>query len=337
MRGRLFSAERDPEVHMIEVENLTKYYGDHAAIRELSFRIDKGEVIGFLGLNGAGKSTTLKILGCVLLPTSGRVTIDGFDVASDSHEVRKRIGFLPDLPPLYPEMTVADYLAFVARLRGVAAGDVAARVADAERKTATTEVHDEAIGTLSHGFRQRVGLAQAIVHNPALLILDEPASGLDPEQIVQMRALIRGLRGEHTILLSSHNLPEVSQTCDRLLIIDDGRIVASGTEEEFGRRLGGAEAILIDIATPGERAPVEHALQTLRQVSGVANASLVSEEAGVAHLRVEADPRLRPHLVRALVHADLDVLRVDLGSHLESIFLRLIRPEHGSTAKGGQA
>src|SRR5262249_25048017 len=154
--------------------------------------------------NGAGKSTSLRILGCVLLPTSGRVVIDGIDITVDPLEVQKRIGFLPDVPPLYPEMLVGDYLGFVAQLRGVPAREVASRVADAERKTALTDAHDEVIGSLSHGFRQRVGLAQALVHNPALLILDEPTSGLDPEQIVEMRALIRALRGAHTILLSSH-------------------------------------------------------------------------------------------------------------------------------------
>ena len=214
---------------MIEVEGLTKYYGARAAIRDLTFSIGRGEVIGFLGLNGAGKSTTLKVLGCVLLPTAGRVVIDGFDVTRDPHEIRKRIGFLPDTPPLYNEMTVGGYLDFVARLRGVPAREAAGRVAEVEKKTAIADVHDEMIATLSHGYRQRVGLAQAIVHNPALLILDEPTSGLDPEQIVEMRSLIHGLRGEHTILLSSHNLPEVSQTCDRLLVIHQGSIVAVGS------------------------------------------------------------------------------------------------------------
>src|SRR3954468_10533745 len=167
---------------MIQVEGLTKYYGSQAAIRDLSFNIDRGQVIGFLGLNGAGKSTTLKVLGCVLLPTAGRVEIDGFDVTRDPHEIRKRIGFLPDTPPLYNEMRVGDYLAFVAQLRGVSTEDVDKRVREAEEQTAVRDRHDDVIGTLSHGYRQRVGLAQALVHQPKLLILDEPTSGLDPVQ-----------------------------------------------------------------------------------------------------------------------------------------------------------
>src|SRR5512140_2291998 len=186
---------------MIQVEGLTKYYGEHVAIRDLAFTINKGEVIGFLGLNGAGKSTTLKVLGCVLLPTAGHVVIDGFDVTRDPHEIRKRIGFLPDLPPLYDEMTVRDYLAFVAQLRGVTAADTQARVSEVIQKCALTERQGDLIGSLSHGFRQRVGVAQAMVHKPSLLILDEPTSGLDPNQIREMRNLIRGLKGEHTVLL----------------------------------------------------------------------------------------------------------------------------------------
>src|SRR5438552_18492206 len=153
---------------MIQVDGLTNYYGEHAAIRDLQFAIDRGEVIGFLGLNGAGKTTTLKVLGCVLLPTAGQVTVDGIDIAEDPHEIRRRIGFLPDSPPLYNEMTVGRYLSFAAQLRGVAAGDAPARVAEAEEKTATRHVHDELISSLSHGFRQRVGVAQALAHNPTL-------------------------------------------------------------------------------------------------------------------------------------------------------------------------
>lgn len=298
---------------MIEVQGLTKYYGEHAAIRDLSFTIDKGEVIGFLGLNGAGKSTTLRVLGCVLLPTAGRVKIDGLDLGTEPHEVRKRIGFLPDVPPLYDEMTVGGYLAFVAQLRGVPASEVDARVREVEEKTALREMHDEIVGTLSHGYRQRVGLAQAMVHRPRLLILDEPTSGLDPVQIVEMRKLIRNLRGEHTVLLSSHILSEISQTCDRLLVIHEGALVGSGTEADLSK--GAGVAIEVEVAGNADKAK-----SALAAVDGVRGVELV----GANQLRVQSSGELRPAVVRALVNAGVDVLRVDrAASQLESIFLQL--------------
>jgi ABC-2 type transport system ATP-binding protein len=306
---------------MIEVKGLTKYYGEHAAIRDLSFAIGKGEVIGFLGLNGAGKSTTLKILGCVLLPTAGDVTVDGIDIARHPHEVRRRIGFLPDQPPLYPEMTVGRYLTFVARLRGVASADAAARVAEAEEKTATRSVHEEPIANLSHGFRQRVGVAQALVHRPKLLILDEPTSGLDPRQIVDMRETIRALRGEHTVLLSSHILSEISQTCDRLLIIQEGEIVDQGSEEEIARRLGGGAAVSIEVEVAG--AP-ESALGILQALPGILRATVAKQAGGVTALRVDSTADLRAQVARALVMGGIDLLRIDRGTgRLEKIFLQL--------------
>jgi ABC-2 type transport system ATP-binding protein len=305
---------------MIQVRELTKYYGDRPAIRNISFDIDRGEVIGFLGLNGAGKTTTLKILGCVLLPTAGRVVVDGLDVTQRPHEVRRRIGFLPDLPPLYNEMTVGAYLTFAARLRKVPLREVAARVAEAEEKTALREVHGDVIGSLSHGYRQRVGLAQALVHKPALLILDEPTAGLDPVQIVEMRNLIRLLRGEHTLLISSHFLAEISQTCDRLLVIQAGEIVAQGSEETLASSMGPPE-IQIDV-----RATAERALAAVRGVPGVLGVTVARDEGGEVELRVQARDDVRPALVRAIVSHGLDVLRLDRGaSRLESIFIQLAR------------
>jgi ABC-2 type transport system ATP-binding protein len=306
---------------MIQVRELTKYYGEHPAIRDLTFDIQRGEVIGFLGLNGAGKTTTLKILGCVLLPTSGRVVVDGLDVTQRPHEVRRRIGFLPDTPPLYNEMTVGAYLAFAARLRGVPARDTARRVAEAEEKTSLREVHGEMIGALSHGYRQRVGLAQALVHQPALLILDEPTAGLDPIQIVEMRNLMRRLRGDHTLLISSHILSEISQTCDRLLMIQEGQIVAQGTVEEIAGTVGSAGEIEIDAKGPADR--VAAAVKT---VSGVRAVSVIHDENGVVSLRVQAAADLRPAIVRAVVSHGLDLLRLDRSaSRLEAVFLQLAR------------
>ena len=309
---------------MIEVKGLTKYYGEHAAIHDLNFAISSGEVIGFLGLNGAGKTTTLKVLGCVLLPTAGEVTVDGIDIARDPHAVRRRIGFLPDTPPLYGEMTVGRYLTFAAELRGVAGTAAARAVAEAEEKTATREVHDQLISSLSHGYRQRVGVAQALVHKPKLLILDEPTSGLDPVQIVEMRSTVKALRGEHTILLSSHILSEISRTCDRLLVIQHGEIVAQGTEQELATQLGGGGTIEVEIAGPSARA-----IEAARTVTGIGECTVIRESDGVALLSLQGAPDLRPKVARALVGNGIDLLRIDRGAaRLESIFLQLTqRPE----------
>jgi ABC-2 type transport system ATP-binding protein len=310
---------------MIKVEGLTKYYGERAAIRDLSFSIEKGEVIGFLGLNGAGKSTTLKVLGCVLLPTSGRVLIDGFDVTRDPHEIRKRIGFLPDTPPLYDEMTVEGYLEFVAELRGVSRADLAARVSEAMKKTALTDRKDDVIASLSHGYRQRVGVAQALVHNPRLLILDEPTSGLDPVQIVEMRELIQKLKGDHTVLVSSHILGEISQICDRYLVIQQGEIIARGTESDLANLLGNAGAVEVEVLGAAQKA-----IDVIKSVPGVTDVTLVKLDGDVAALRAVGTGELRPELVKALVAANINVLRVDkAAARLENIFLKLT---HGKEA-----
>jgi len=307
---------------MIEVKGLTKYYGELAAIRDLAFSIDSGEVIGFLGLNGAGKTTALKILGCILLPTAGDVTVDGIDIARDPHEVRRRIGFLPDTPPLYNDMTVGRYLRFAAELRGIPGSEASKAVTEAEEKTAIRDKHDQPIFSLSHGYRQRVGVAQALVHKPKLLILDEPTSGLDPVQIVEMRAMIRALRGEHTVLLSSHILSEISQTCDRLLVIQRGEIVAQGSEQDLATQLGGGgSTIEVEVAAPSARA-----IEVARTVTGIGECTVIREAGGVALVSLVGALDLRPKVVRALVQNGIDILRIDRGAaRLESIFLQLTK------------
>ena len=312
---------------MIEANQLSKYFGERAAIRDLTFAIASGEVVGLLGLNGAGKTTTLRVLSCLLLPTAGTVRVDGIEVTEDPYAIRRKIGFLPALPPLYPEMTVGDYLGFAARLRQVPGREVPARVAEAEAKTALGDMHREIIGELSHGYRQRVGLAQAIVHKPALLILDEPAAGLDPAQIVEMRHLLRGLRGEHTVLISSHFLTEISQTCDRLLVIHDGELVGQGTEAELASSMGqGGHTIEVEVR--GQPADIAARLAALPGVTQ-ARSMEASEAATVWTISAGAD--VRAEVARLLVSSGCDLLRLESRASvsLESIFMAMTHKPAG--------
>ena len=311
---------------MIEVDKLTKYFGERAAIRDLSFSIARGEVIGFLGLNGAGKTTTLRILGCLLLPSSGTVRVDGLEVTQNPYEIRRNIGFLPDMPPLYPEMTVGAYLAFAARLRKVPRQNVAAAVAYAEEKTALREVHGEVIGELSHGFRQRVGVAQAIVHKPALLILDEPSAGLDPAQIVEMRNMLRGLRGAHTVLISSHFLTEISQTCDRLLVIQAGELVGQCSEDELAMAMGRGSS-LIEVEVKGQPNDLAAGLAA---IPGVAKTRVVSTSESATTWELTANRDVRAQVARTVVTAGHDLLRLEQNERrLESIFMNLTQASPG--------
>lgn len=313
---------------MIEVRELSKYYGETKAVGPLDFSIEKGQVIGLLGLNGAGKTTTLRMLSSELLPTSGRMLVDGVDLAEEPDRIRAKIGYLPDRPPLYGEMRVREFLEFAGRLRGMPSAGLASRVDEVLDLTSLARRADDRIDTLSHGFKQRVGIAQAIVHKPALLLLDEPISGLDPVQIVEMRELIRSLRGEHTTVLSSHILSEISETCDRVLVMVEGRIVTEGTEAELAERMTPGFDVRVVV-----RGPESDALAKVKEVAGVRStrrlggkdvAAEYRGDDGLVVLHVTAEQDVREALCKELVGAGLGVLEVVRSEpELESIFLEL--------------
>ena len=318
---------------MIEIQELYKYYGDRRAIGPLSTRIAQGEVIGLLGLNGAGKTTTLRVLACDLLPTSGSVRVAGFDVVERPDDVRAKVGYLPDRPPLYDDMTVREYLTYAARLRNVPATNVKKRVADVEELTEIGNVANQLIGSLSHGFKQRVGIAQAIVHGPELVVLDEPISGLDPVQIMEMRELVRGLRGAHTVVVSSHILTEISETCDRILVIDDGRIAWSGTESELSATLKQGMRIALTVRAQGSSAAVtaDKARAAVTSLNGVREVEVLEPAeagAGIVTLRVAVSSDVREEVGKSLVQAGLGILELARERELESMFLELLGEGH---------
>ena len=318
---------------MIEIQELYKYYGDRRAIGPLSVEIGKGEIIGLLGLNGAGKTTTLRILACDLVPTSGTVKVGGSDVVADPDAVRARVGYLPDRPPLYDDMSVTEYLSFAAKLRRVAKADVAKRVADAVELTELGEVRSQIIGTLSHGFRQRVGIAQAIVHRPEFVVLDEPISGLDPVQIVEMRELVRALRGDHTVIVSSHILTELSETCDRLLVIEQGRIAWSGTEQELFTKFGRGMQLTVTVRGGSE----QQVAALVKAVKGVVDAELTTPSEpgdGIVTVRIGSSQDVRDAVCRELVKADLQVLELVRRHGLEDMVLKLLGGEEIERRRG---
>jgi ABC-2 type transport system ATP-binding protein len=304
---------------MIVVEKVSKYYGARAAVTDLSFEIREGECVGFLGLNGAGKSTTLRLLSCLLLPTSGRIQVRGLDAVDDPHAIRKLIGYLPDNPPLYAEMTVGEYLRFAGSLRGLVGADLEARFRRVLGQCNLREVEQNPIGTLSHGYRQRVGIAQAIIHGPALLILDEPIQGLDPVQIVDMRKLIASLRGEHTILLSTHILTEIERTCDRILMMHDGKIAAEGSEEELAARLSRGRRLELEVA--GDETALRAALAPITEATEL---RIERTAHGSLKATLRVDDAARDKVSRAVVQAGLGLLGMQaLSTGLEAIFLEL--------------
>lgn len=321
---------------MITVEGVSKRYGQHLAVDDISFQVDDGEIVGFLGPNGAGKSTTMNIITGYLSATAGKVAVDGYDVLEEPNEVKRRVGYLPELPPLYLDMTVREYLRFVARLKKADRSTPAARRERILELAGIAHVRDRLIKNLSKGYRQRVGLAQALVGNPRVLILDEPTIGLDPHQIIEIRSLIRELGHEHTIILSSHILPEVSAVCNRVIIINRGRLVASDTTANLGRRLHDSSQFRLRVAG-GEAA----ALAALRGVPGVQEVSAQgSVEQGTVDLRVAtaagADPRRA--IFQALSKADLPIyLMTAMDYTLEEIFLQLTTTDAAAGAAAESA
>jgi len=319
---------------MIEVESLTKRYGRATAVDGISFRVEKGEILGFLGPNGAGKTTTMRILTCYLPPTGGTARVGGYDVFAQPMEVRRRVGYLPETPPLYPDMEVRDYLSFCAKIKGVPAKERKARLGDAIEKCRVGDVRSTLIGKLSKGYRQRVGLAQAILHNPDVLILDEPTAGLDPKQIIETRELIRGLGGEHTVILSTHILPEVSMTCGRVVIINKGRVVAEDSPENLTRRLTGAGTLRLEVR--GEESAV---LAAVRGVPGVLAAHVRGGHDGAVVVDVEAESGtdVRSELARTVVTGGHDLLGLQQqGMSLEEIFLHLTTTDETGAAGAAQ-
>jgi len=311
---------------LIEVEHLTKSYGQARAVNDISFKVEKGEILGFLGPNGAGKTTTMRILTGYLPATGGTARVAGYDVFDDSMEVRKRIGYLPETPPLYPDMSISDYLAFVARIKGVEAGDLPKRVAEAMKMTNLTDRKDWLIKKLSRGYKQRVGIAQAVVHNPDVVILDEPTVGLDPTQRNEVRNLIKGLAGEHTIILSTHILSEVETTCDRVIIINKGKIAAIDTTENLTSQLKGGERVKIVVR--GEADGLGAALEIVEGVKKVDVESL--EHGGGVSVVVESELGLdlRGKIASAVVGAGHELLELRaISLSLEEIFMQLTTDE----------
>ena len=310
---------------MIQVDQLTKRYGPVTAIQDVSFTVEKGQIVGFLGPNGAGKSTTMKILSCFMAASGGTARIAGFDVFSQSLEVRRRIGYLPENAPLYTDLQVAVYLDFVAEIKGVSRGSRKGRVADVMERCFITDMQHRLIGKLSKGYRQRVGLAQALLGDPEVLILDEPTIGLDPRQIAEIRALIRSLAGQHTVILSTHILPEVSMVCDGVIIINRGRIVAQGTESELVEQMFPTARVELRVA--GATGDVATAL---RAVPGVLGVEPREARDGAAAFLVESarEHDVRGDLVKLATSRGWTLQELhQVGMSLEEVFIRVVAGE----------
>ena len=310
---------------MIEVQNLCKKYGPFTAVDDVSFRAESGEILGFLGPNGAGKTTTMRILTGYMPATGGKATVAGFDVFDQPIDAKRNTGYLPETPPLYPDMTVKDYLRFVAKIKGVR-GNVNDRVNDVMKKTRIADVAGKHCGKLSKGYKQRVGLAQALIHDPKVLVLDEPTAGLDPRQIIETRQLIRDLAGSHTIVLSTHILPEVAQTCQKVVIINKGKVVATDTPDALTERLHGSVATFVQVQGPA--ADVQRALQSL---PGVTRVNVAESRGEYPNCDVDTAPGIdvRRDVAAAIVRGGWGLLELrPLRMSLEDIFLSLTTTEN---------
>ena len=309
---------------MIEVDNLTKFYGDYPAIEGISFTVNKGEILGFLGPNAAGKTTTMRILTGFMPPTSGTAKVAGFDVVDNSLEARRRIGYLPETVPLYTEMTVEDYLDFLGNVRGMDKGWRKRRIEEVIEITRLGEYQSSLIGKLSKGFRQRVGIAQAILHEPEVLIMDEPTIGIDPIQVVETRSLIKGFGGDHTVILSTHILPEVSMVCDRVIIIHEGQVVAIDKPENLSERLRGTERIEADI-----RGPAAQVMTALRNVQGVREVRRTGEgDVSSYYIESNAGAVVGEEIAALVIGQGWGLLKLQpIQMSLEEIFLRLTATE----------
>jgi len=325
---------------MITVKSLTKRYARTVAVDHISFEVQKGQIVGFLGPNGAGKTTTMRILTCFLPPTDGSANVAGFDVLEQPMEVKKRIGYLPESPPVYPEMEVRDYLTFVGKLKGMSGASLAKRVGEVADRCAIADVQSRLIGKLSKGYRQRVGLAQAIIHNPDVLVLDEPTAGLDPKQINETRDLIKSLAGDHTIILSTHILPEVEQTCEQVIIINKGKVVATDTVHNLQSRARGVETVLVEVAGRDSALDSKTVQQRLEMVSGVSRVVLRESHDNRSSFEVESlkDRLIRGDLARAVVEAGWNLNELHASAlSLEEVFLQLtggekVAPESADAA-----
>ena len=306
---------------MIEAENLTKQYGSYTAIDDVSFQVHKGEILGLLGPNGAGKTTTMRILSGFFPATEGKAVVAGFDVFEQPLEVKRRVGYLPENPPLYGEMTVDTYLRFVATIKGVARSQLESRLGRARERCGLEEEGGRLIKHLSKGYRQRVGLAQALIHEPEILILDEPTIGLDPRQIIQVRELIKNLAGDHTVILSTHILPEVSMTCERVIIINHGKIVAVDSPRNLTAHLGGGQRIQLEVAGRAEELPA--LLETIPQVKSVSVETLEGDHHSV-FVETHGSEDIRHVLARKVLDSGLELFQLNAQSMtLEEVFVEL--------------